>query len=213
MARSKKNIQPNWRPNFVRTSELPDIKVIRTGFIINFVFIVLMLAVGFYVLQREYRAHSIRQTMEAMEQRIRVAEADDAISLKLSQEFRAAAAHILDLEKFTATPFLIQEFLVQLVVMRPEKLIFKQVSVAESEQKEGSNQIVIYRINLTGEVSSLTLLDEFKGALSGLDLLNHQGYVLDIDETLQGRDAETGIFPYTLQITLRPEKPKPATGA
>lgn len=213
MSRSKKNIQPNWRPNFVKTSELPDIKVIRTDFIINFVFIVLMLALGFYVMQREYRAHIIRQTIEVMEQQIRVAQADDAISLRLSQEFRAAAAHILDLEKFNVTPFLIQDFLIQLTQMRPEKLIFKQISVAESEQKEGANQVVIYRINLTGEVSSLTLLDDFKGALSDLELLNHQGYALVIDETLQGRDAETGIFPYTLQITLKPEKAKPATDA
>lgn len=213
MSRSKKNIQPNWRPNFVKTSDLPDIKVIRTGFIINFVFIVLMLAVGFYVMQREYRAHVIRQTIEIMEQGIRVAEPDDAMSLRLNQEFKAAAAHILDLEKFTTTPFLIQDFLVQLTQMRPEKLIYKQISVAESEQKEGTNQIVIYRINLTGEVSSLTLLDEFKGALSGLELLNYHGYTLVIDESLQGRDAETGIFPYTLQITLKPETPKPATDA
>lgn len=213
MSRSKKNIQPNWRPNFVKTSDLPDIKVIRTGFIVNFVCIVLMLATGFYVMQREYRAHSIRQTIETMEQRIRVAQADDAMSLNLSQEFRAAAVHVLDLEKFTATPFLIQDFLVQLTQMRPEKLIFKQISIAESEQKEGASQFVIYRINLTGEVSSLTLLDEFKGALSGLELFSHPGYVLDIDETLQGRDADTGIFPYTLQITLSPEAPKPTTDA
>ncbi|MFU8847847.1 MAG: hypothetical protein ACNA77_03920 [Opitutales bacterium] len=213
MSLSKKNIQPNWRPNFVITSELPDIKVVRTGFIINFIFIALMLAVGFYVMQREYRAHAIRQTIATIEQRIQVAQADDAMSLKLSQEFRTAAAHILDLEKFTSAPFQIQDFLVQLTQMRPEKLIFKQISVTESEQKDGANQLVIYRINLTGEVSSLTLLDEFKGALSGLELLNYQGYTLVIDETLQGRDAETGIFPYTLQITLRPEKPSPPAGA
>lgn len=213
MSRSKKNFQPNWRPNFVRASDLPDIKVIRTGFIINFVCIVLMLAVGFYVMQREYRAHVIRQTIEIMEQRIRVAEPDDAINLRLNQEFRAAAAHILDLEKFATAPFLIQDFLVQLTQMRPEKLIFKQISVSEAAQKEGAKQTVIYRINLTGEVSSLTLLDEFKGVLSGLELFDHPGYTVVIDETLQGRDAETGIFPYTLQITLKPETPKTATDA
>lgn len=210
MSRSKKNAQPNWRPNFVRTSELPDIKVVRTGFIVNFVAILLVLLTGFVLLQREYRAHVLNQSIEVLEQRIQAAEAEDAASLKLSQEFRAAAAHIVDLEKFYAAPFLVQNFILELTLLRPEQLIFKQVSLSESPQKEGAREIITYRINLTGEVSSLTILDEFKGALSGLDLLNFQGYVLEIDETLQGRDANTGIFPYVLRITLTPEKPKPA---
>jgi hypothetical protein len=197
----------------VKVSELPDIKVIRTGFIINFVFIVLMLTVGFYVLQREYRAHALGQTIADMEQRILIAGADDSASLKLSVKFRAEAAHIAEIEKFYAAPFLVQDFLVQITQMRPEQLIFKQLSVIESAQKEGTSQVVIYRINVTGEVRALTVLDQFKGALSELGLFNYPGYVLEIDETLQGRDAETGIFPYTLQITLQPEKASPAADA
>jgi len=213
VSRSKKNIKPNWRPNFVKVSELPDIKVIRTGFIINFVFIVLMLTVGFYVMQREYRAHGLGQTIAEMEERIRIAEADDSANLKLSREFRDAAAHVAEVEKFYAAPFLVQDFLIQITQMRPEQLIFKQLSVVESPLKEGTSQVVSYRINVSGEVRSLTVLDQFKGALSELDLFNYEGYVLDIDETLQGRDAETGIFPYTLRITLKPEKAAPATDA
>jgi len=80
----------------------------------------------------------------------------------------------------------------------------------EALVKEGAAQVVSYRISVTGEVLSLTVLDEFKGALTQLDLFSYAGYTLDIDETLQGRDPETGIFPYTLQITLKPAKPAPA---
>lgn len=213
MSQNKKNIQPNWRPNFVRASELPDIKVVRTGFIINFVFIVLMLSVGFFLMQREYRSYVLGQTIGEMEERIRIAEAEDAVSLKLSREFRDAAAHIAEVEKFYAAPFLLQDFLIQITRMRPEQLIFKQLSVIESPQKEGTSQTVVYRINVSGEVLSLTVLDQFKGALSELDLFKYEGYILNIDETLPGRDAETGIFPYTLEITLKPEKAAPAPAA
>lgn len=206
MSKANKNIQPYWRPNFVNASELPDIKAIRTDFIINFIAVLLMLLVGFYVLQREYRAYALKNTIEGLEQRIRVAEADDAASLKLSRKFRDLAANIAELEKFYATPVMVHELLVSITQIRPEELIFKQLSLVESLVKEDTNQIVTYRINISGEVRSLTVLDEFKGKLSNWELLNLEGYTLDIDEALQGRDADTGIFPYTLEITLNPAK-------
>lgn len=210
MSRSKKDIQPYWRPNFVNASELPDIKVIRTDFIINSISVVLMLLVGFYVLQREYRAYALGKTIADMEQQIRVTEPDDVASLKLSREFRDAAKHVAELEKFYATPVLAHEFLTRITRMRPEKLIYKQLSLVETMENQGGTQAVVYRINISGEVRSLTVLDEFKGELSGWELLNFEGYGLEIDESLQGRDANTGIFPYTLEITLRPEKEAPA---
>ena len=211
MSKANKNIQPHWRPNFVNTSELPDIKVVRTDFIINFVAVVLMLLVGFYVLQREYKAYSLQKEIDVMEQQIRVAEADDAAFLKLSREFRDLAAHIAELEKFHATPVQAHKFLTQLTQMRPEELIFEQISLVESLQTVDKAKQVIYRINISGEVRSLTILDEFKGDLSEWELLNVEEYTLEIDESLQGRDAVTGIFPYTLEITLKPAKPDAAT--
>ena len=210
MSRSKKDIQPHWRPNFVNVSALPDIKVIRTNFIINSISVLLMLLVGFYVLQREYRAHSLSKTIATIEQQIRVAEGEDATSLKFSREFRDAAKHVAELEKFYATPFMAHDFLTQIIQMRPEQLIFKQLSLVESLQTVDGAQVVVYRINISGEVRSLTVLDEFKGQLSKWELLEFEGYGLEIDEALQGRDADTGIFPYTLEITLKPQKETPA---
>jgi hypothetical protein len=213
VSKAKKNVQPHWRPNFVNASELPDIKAIRTGFIINFVAVVLLLLVGFFVMKREYEAYALANEIEKMEQRIRVADAGDKASLKLSRDFRDLAAHVAELEKFYATPVMAHEFLTEITKMRPEELIFKQISLVESIEKEGTTQTVIYRINISGEVRSLTILDEFKGELSDWELLNFEEYSLDIDEALQGRDAETGIFPYTLEITLKPGKETPAPDA
>lgn len=207
MSRSKKDIQPYWRPNFVNSSGLPDIKVVRTDFIINFVSMLLMLLVGFYVLQREYRAYALSQTIDDMEQRIRIAAPDDSSNLKLSQEFRDSAAHVAELEKFYAAPLLAHEFLKQLFQMRPEKLIFKQLSLTESLAKEGTVSTVTYRINISGEVSSPPVLNQFKEKLSTWEPLQYKGYILYVDEDLPGRDADTGIWSYTLEITLSPAKP------
>lgn len=204
MNRNKKDVQPFWRPNFVNQAELPDIKVIRTDFIINFVAVVLFLLVGFYLVQREYRAYSLSKTISNMQQQIRVAESDNSIHLRMSEEFRKSAAHVAELEKFYASPVVAHEFLAELARMCPEDLIFSQVSLIEQMQKEGTTTSVMYRINIGGDVRSLTVLDEFKGELAEWELLNSESYLLEIDEALQGRDAETGIFPYTLEITLEP---------
>jgi len=202
---SKKDVQPYWRPNFVDASSLPDIKVIRTDFIINILALVLMLIVGFFLLQREFRAYTLGKTIQLLEREIRVSEADDSINIKLSEEFKQSAKHVAEMERFYLSPVLAHEFLAWLALVRPENLIFRQVSMSEAVVNQGG-KVLSYRINISGDVRSLTTLDEFKGELAAWEKLNLKGYVLDVDEALQGRDAETGIFPFTLEITLTPEK-------
>ena len=48
------------------------------------------------------------------------------------------------------------------------------------------------------------MLDGFKKVLEGAKLLQAPGVELQIGETLQGRDEETGIFQYQLTISLTP---------
>lgn len=93
--------------------------------------------------------------------------------------------------------------------MRPKGLIFKQLSLAERMEKKDATTQVVYSLNISGEVRSLTTLDEFKGQLAEWDLLKVENYDLEIDEILQGRDADTGIFPYTLKVTLNPKAKEP----
>ncbi len=207
MSKNKKDLQPFWRPNFANPATLPDIKAVRTDFIINSIALTLLLLMGFYIIQKEYRAYALKKTISSMEQQIRVAQPDDNANLKLSSQFRDGAAHVAELEEFYQSPVLAHDFLFELAQMRPEDLIFQQVSFQETidEGKNNSKQVG-YRILISGDVRSLTVLDEFKGLVGEWDRLNLEGYALEIDEAVQGRDANTGIFPYSLRITLTPEK-------
>ncbi|WPJ95035.1 hypothetical protein SH580_16525 [Coraliomargarita algicola] len=199
-------MQPFWRPNFVNQSELPDIKVIRTGFIINFVAVTLALCVAFFLLQREYRAYSLGNTVAQMEQQIRVADADDRENLKLSESFRTSAQYIVEVEQFFDSPLLAHEFLYGLSVIKPDDLIFSTVSLTESIVKVDSQNVVAYNIVISGNAKNLTVLDDFKNILEEAELLEIPGFDLGIDETLQGRDEKTGIFPYRIAISLKPAK-------
>lgn len=197
-------MQPFWRPNFVNQSELPDIKVIRTGFIINFIAVMFALCVAFFLLQREYRVYTLGQTIEDMEQQIRVADADDVENLKLSESFRSAAQYVIEVEKFYDSPLLAHYFLYGLSIIKPEDLIFSSVSFNESVVKVEGKDRVAYSINISGDAKSLTVLDDFKKILTEAELLQITGFELKIDETLQGRDEKTGIFPYRLAVSLTP---------
>jgi hypothetical protein len=206
VSKSKKRIHPNWRPNFVNAAELPDIKIVRTDFIINIVAVGLMSLLAFYVLQREYKAHVLGQTVAQLEERIRASEADDRASIKLSEAFKKKAAHVVELEKFYLSPFLLHDFFARIAELRPEELIFNRVSFAERVDTVDKKKQLVYKVTVEGDVRSLTVLDEFKGVLAEADVFDVDGYALEISETMGGRDAKTGIFTYTLDLTLVPSK-------
>lgn len=208
MAKSKKDQQPYWRPNFVNSDELPDIKVVRTDFIVNFVAIAIALLVTFILFEQEYRAYSLGQTVSDLEEQIGADEVADKNNLKLSEAFRKSAQYVLEVRKFNDAPFFTYELLLGLSEIRPDDLIFDSVSLGESTSNIGGKNVLVYTINILGDAKSLTVLDEFKKTLSETELLKIDGYELSIDETLQGRDAKTGIFPYRLAVSLTPEAKK-----
>jgi hypothetical protein len=206
VSRRKKDIQPFWRPNFVNQSELPDIKVIRTDFIINFIAVAVALSAAFFLFQREYRAYTLGQTVAEMEQRIRIANSDDVEYLKLSQSFRDSAQYVVDIENFLDSPFQVHELLHGLSGIKPDDLIFKSISFTESVAPKNRQSALSYAIDISGDAKNLTVLDEFKQVLEGATVLEIPGFDLRIGESLQGRDEETGIFPYSLAISLTPSK-------
>lgn len=204
MAKNKKEVQPNWRPDFRIHSTLPDIKVIRTDFIINFIAVTLVLVAGFYVLQREYRTLSLRDTIDELERQVRVAEADDNRYLDLSSRFREKAKHVREVELFYTAPFLVHELVAELAMMRLEDLIFSRISLTEVVREDGDEQTVEYQINLVGDARSLPVVGRFKVALEESGLMRVGGLVSSVSENVQPRNRETGIFPYRISVTMEP---------
>lgn len=205
MSRTSKNIQPFWRPNFVDSSKLPDIKAIRTNFIVNFFAVAFLLTTGILLTQREYRAWAVGNVIEQLGQQVQEAKPENSASLKLSKQFVQAGKKVAEVELFYLAPFTAQEFLVELADFRPAETILKTISFQESSPKKAKNKNALsYSIRLAGEVDNLTDLDVFKGRLSEWDFLQLEGYELSVSETMQGRNEATGTFPYTLNISLQP---------
>ena len=205
---SKSSFQPHWRPDFKIQSTLPDIKVVRTDFIINVIAVALVLIAAVTLLQSEYRAHVLRSSISQMEQRIRTAEAGDNQSLKESERFRKSAQSVEELQRFFQAPFLTHALLAELASLRPEELIFSRVKFSESVDRlkgKGKKTEMGYTINITGDVGALTVLTQFKGALQQSALLNPENFVVIVDESMQKRNTKTGITPFQVTISLTPK--------
>lgn len=201
--RNSKDAHPNWRPNFCDASQLPDIKVVRTNFLINFVFVTAALIFIYFALEREYRAYTLGQAITNTEQGIESAARADGGSLKLSNEFKDASLQVVDIERFFAAPLKAHELLVEFVKLCPEGLTIKHLGFLESFNKAApAGSKVKYSMNLSGEVDDPLILGDFKSAIEASGLLEVDGLSPKIDESLQGRNTLTGIFPYRMSILL-----------
>lgn len=208
MAKRKGNIQPHWRPDFRITDTLPDIKVIRTDFLVNFVAVTLALVVAFYVLQREYRIYDLNSTIQTMSEAAQSEEAVNAKRLALSGEFIKASQHIVELEKFYQMPISAHKLMAELCRLKPDGLLFNAIKFDESVVKNGKKSEIQYQVSLAGLVKDPVVLEAFKSELNGSGVLNVDGYAVSTRESLMSRDAKTGIFPYSLSVTLAPTSGK-----
>lgn len=204
----KQDIHPYWRPDFKIRSTLPDIKVVRTNFAINLIAIVLMLMAGCLVLQREYQGHSLRRTVETMEQSVQRAEISNQQYLKTSQQFIKLARGIEELQRFFRAPLLAHELLVTLAQLKPEGCVFSQVTFSESiikaTGKSKAAPKINYTIRIIGNVQELTVLTRLKDLLQQSSALNSEDYMMTVTESMQPRNAQTGIIPIRVTITLTP---------
>lgn len=205
---SKRDIQPHWRPNFKIQSTLPDIKVVRTNFMINFITVAVALVALFMLLQQEYRAHALRDSIAVLQDRIQASDADDQLNLKRSEAFHKSAQSVVELQRFYRAPFVAHRLLADLAVLKPEGLTLSRITFSESIQKpkKGASKMA-YTIRLFGTVEDLPVLSAFKETLQSAPAFEVEGFVAVVDENIQRRNLETGVTPFQISIVLNPGAP------
>ncbi|MDG1242483.1 MAG: hypothetical protein P8R37_06425 [Opitutae bacterium] len=204
----QRDIQPYWRPDFKIQSTLPDIKVVRTDFIINAIAVALMLIAGFTLLQGEYRAYSLHRSIASMQQSIGETKTNNNQNLKESERFRESAQSVVELQRFFRAPLVAHELMAELARLKPAGLIFSRVMFSSATIKQkGKDQAksqMTYEINITGDTRGLMALTQFKAMLQASPSLSPAGFEVVVDESMQQRNAMTGITPFQVLISLTP---------
>jgi Tfp pilus assembly protein PilN len=139
---------PNWRPDFRDTAALPDLKVVRTSFVLNFVCLTIATVVLGWSVFREYQAFSLRMEISEAEDAMADKSARNAELLKLNKEFHDSIQRFGEAEKFLDVRFAPSRLLMALSRSLPGNMEFSSVAY------DGENVVLRGTIRGASETAS-----------------------------------------------------------
>lgn len=201
----KKDKSPPWHHDFRIPEELPDIKVVRTDFIINVIAFFLAGVLVLSLVYREIRSVGLRESLAAQQQEIRDLQPQHDQIVELNRRFMERKRLYDDIAKFYDEPLDPIVFLYDVADIRPEAVAFQQVSFIEEQVTRRVNreeQISrVYRMNFTGQTKDPQAVEVFKSRLAALP------YLLNVDTTINEgastRNPELGTIGFSLRVSFR----------
>lgn len=204
----KKVEQPAWHVDFRNAGALPDIKPIRTDFLLNFVALAAMVGLLFYVAYTEYHAMQLRGGINRLEKRIQAATHENNQNLRLSAEFERMTGLVKEADEFTAMPVLPTGLLAALVDSLPPDMLLGSVAVTDRTIQEGRRTRHAKAITMAGSVSgadplrSTQIVNDYVATIGALPVLTPSLERIAL-QSLQ-RDERLGQFTFNILVELKP---------
>lgn len=212
LRKPKPVIQPSWHPNFRDEESLPDIKVIRTDFLLNFVAVVVVAGLLAFLGYREFRAFSIASVVEGLEENIAANSAENTTDLRLSGQFKRDKKMIDELEAFTTfnVPIRPLDFLLEIAANKPDEIELDSISYASGSITVGRKASPTKTIRMTGKVfgtpdSATQTLNDFLQLLNEAETLRERLYE-EAPVSLQSfnRSGNLNEFTFAIQVQFTP---------
>lgn len=201
---------PNWRPDFRDNDVLPDVKAVRTNFLVNFVALALaILVVGWFGFQ-EFQGLSMNSQMEDLQAQIQSKAAENRANLKQSGEFKKLSPQAEDLLEFYKGYQDPLEVALALSESRPETIALQSISLGSFGKNIGTNRkpkmIMVPRYTLRvvlkgNNEESLEQVSKYKTILGDLEIFKDR--LNSIDEDRPTRNEDLGLFEFTIVINLK----------
>jgi hypothetical protein len=212
LSKSKNVQQRLWRPDFRAVHTLPDTKVIRTGFLLNFIALALAaLGISLYGV-REYQLQGLVRSVDVLEQQVSESTAKNRIILDSNKRFRQSAEVVQEAIAFDFQPFPYHSFIADLARILPEGLELVSLEMKSTSEKSGSKgELAPFVVELTGKVledapaSPSQVLKKFQEAIG--DMPSMAGKKPQMEMSRFGRNNESGDFDFTLLVKIPLEKP------
>ena len=207
LRKKKRTEHALWRPNFRDAENLPDIKVIRTDFLLNVVSVSLVILVVGLLAYREYRIADLSASVEAVAANIDRNLASDRENVKMSREFAAYEASLAEFIRFHNVPVAPSELLVDLARKQPDPLVLEAVKFSGAWSGRGKDRTAIYSMTLLGTVENAAsrpapqVVSEYRTALAELPTL---AAVFGGSELANfTRNDVLAVFDFTIHVNLR----------
>jgi hypothetical protein len=208
IGKKKPEVVPFWHPNFRVVDALPDIKQVRTGFIVNFITVTLaVLALGWTVVT-EVEIHKVNTDLDHFNTNIAALTPTTTKDLASSARFVSTSKPLQFAAKFFSEKLSPLDVYSSLMDARPSDILFDSLEIDSVVlDLGGTKKAYTQRIIIDGTLSSNNLLslDEFVTKAQ-----NSPAFKSRITGDPKDRKIEThgdqaaGIFTFTVTITLKP---------
>lgn len=195
-----------WRPNFNNAEKLPDTKVVRTGFLLNFAAIALAVILTSYLAILEYNISTLRGAGNDLQQQIDKSAADNRRLVMLSGQFNQAARNMDQVAKFRHLPFELHQLILDLAALKPAEVIFQSVALQPTTVRQGRREITRYQLSIQGRVSNLPdkpatqTIADFQSDVVSLSALQSIFQEASLQNFI--RIAGEDHFQFSIQVTL-----------
>ncbi len=123
---------PAWHPNFRNHERLPDTKVVRTQFFVNFVAIAVAASLMLYFCIQEYRIKSLTRQVAQWQSQIDTNQKSSTQAVALSRKFDEEAKKIDELAAFLSQRLVLSHFLEHLGSTLPKTIALDAIDVRDS---------------------------------------------------------------------------------
>ena len=206
LRKPKKIVQPAWHPNFRNVDALPDIKVIRTDFVINWGVVLVAVALLMFFLRNEFSALSVGRNIKDFETKISENDTINNNNLKLSGEFGTLSKEVTEVEAFMDVPIKPSAFLLNFTKIKPKEMLLQTISydsqnIQLGNRKTAPGKTTGIRGSISGSPAEVTrLVTEFVETLKKLEMIKESLHKVELQSLI--RDENLGLFNYFIRIEL-----------
>jgi len=211
MAKKSKTVaQEPWRPNFRNSERLPDIKVVRTDFLLNLIAAFVALALLGLMAYREYEAADLASRTSDLQGRIRSLNKEDKEHNAASQAFAREMQQVQEASKFLASPVNPVHYLLEVAELQPPQGVltsfdFIPVSIERGKGKKATVE-TFHRIIIKGymypapDKTPTQLIYEFQQGIRDMPAV--EGRLRSAELQSAERDPDFDRFVYSIQLEL-----------
>ena len=200
---SKRNVKTAWHPDFRIVEELPDIKVVRTKFLINIISIVIFGILLIIVGYREIIKIGLKQNIRSYQSEIEDRQPANRKLTAMSIDFTKLGEELKDVKQFKKQPLDLIETIIELSEMRGSGVVYDRVSYRH--EWDASAKKEVYNIRLHGKGRTTADIGELKTHLSALNVApNYQIKISEVGNPT--KDPTTGVFSFVILVTISEDK-------
>lgn len=207
---TKKVTQRPWRPDFREVNLLPDTKVIRTGFLINFVAISITLLVATLYVIKEYSLQSVMAQVRELESQVADNTASNRSMLDANKRFKQSSSIMEEVIAFDRQLLDFPGFIKDITGILPQRVVLSGIELKSAQGLGGKVNEPYFSVELKGRIlagEGLTpsqVLSNFQDEIKGLPSINERSVEMDLVQFR--RNNELGYFDFTLELMIPPEK-------